>query len=156
MVMFRILNLFALSLTEGLVANLEFAASGPLSVLEKFRGWISLVTCVTDTSDPGWENTVQVFSSPLQNRSPFPIFLMAAIWYSIQKVAKLFTEVLEKVSATRKYLQIRKYSSKRKMAFSFIMQFGQGIKQQNLDGLGGNFHKEWRIVVTKKINTEKS
>ena len=35
------------------------------------------------------------------------------------------------------------------MAFSFIMQFGQGIKQQNLEGLGGNFHKEWRIVVTK-------
>ena len=62
---------------------------------------------------------------------------------------KLFTEVLAKVSATRKYLQIRKYSSKRKMAFSFIMQFGQGIKQQNLEGLGGNFHKEWRIVVTK-------
>ena len=45
-VTFRTLNLFALSLTEGLVASLEFAASGPSSDLEKFWGWISLVNFV--------------------------------------------------------------------------------------------------------------
>ena len=112
-------------------------------ILRSFEAEYLLLTCVTDTSDPGWENTVQVFPSPLQNRTPFPIFLMAAD-IQFKRCPNSLLKYLQRCLQQESTFNFEKYSSKRKIAFAFRMQFGQGIQRQNLEGLG-NFSIRLKI-----------